>query len=71
MKKTFYFPDGLYQFMKLGEQSPASVVINVPWAYAQYLLKSVIYVASISRGQSNTAQIPTNYFPTENPNHEL
>lgn len=38
-KRLFYFPDGLYQFMRLGEQSPASVVINVPWAYAQYLLK--------------------------------
>ncbi|ARB93544.1 rhodanese-like domain-containing protein [Legionella longbeachae] len=38
-KRLFYFPDGLYQFMTLGEQSPASVVINVPWDYAQYLLK--------------------------------
>ncbi|KTD59107.1 pyruvate phosphate dikinase [Legionella sainthelensi] len=42
-KRLFYFPDGLYQFMKLGEQSTASVVINVPWAYAQYLLQKASF----------------------------
>ncbi len=43
-KRLFYFPDGLYQFMELGEQSPAPVVINVPWAYAQYLLKKTPFM---------------------------
>ncbi|KTC87240.1 pyruvate phosphate dikinase [Legionella cincinnatiensis] len=43
-KRLFYFPDGLYQFMTLGEQSPAPVVINVPWEYTQYLLKKAPFM---------------------------
>ncbi|KTD06083.1 pyruvate phosphate dikinase [Legionella gratiana] len=43
-KRLFYFPDGLYQFMDLGEQSPAPVVINIPWEYAQYLLKKASFI---------------------------
>lgn len=42
--RLFYFPDGLYQFMELGAQSPVPVVINVPWGYANYLSQKTPFV---------------------------